>query len=770
MADEPGTAMAGKDEKAPYELIREGARKTLLIDTIGSMHYPSIEDNSYWMAKIIDFLLEVGSVDSIVLSSDRNYVYPYEQAKLLNQIKDLIIYLVQEKKILGYEELKGISGDITRIYADRSAVLRRIILDLLKKDPLGAYVELIREIRKQKILLKKQVNEEMVGYYQRYIDLLDEVKDKMEETELISLIKDKIAGYRIGDRDLYREIFEPLIKPNFMFTRLMAEPPSKAIQIDSYIVGGNIDISLYKIPNKICLQYHVLPPEFKLKDEEYELLNEGRAILAKHRPKAPEFLDPRRMRELFFNISKDLLTEIAKSKKIELAYSDLMKLSNILVRLTVGFGLAEVILFDEKVEDIYINAPIGTTPIIVKHSIYGECHTNIVPSIREGDAWASRFRIISGRPLDEANPVLDTELITEDFRARASIVQQPLSPYGLSFALRRHRAKPWTLPLFIDANYLTPLAAGLIWFLIDGARTILVAGTRGSGKSSLLGALLVQIMRKYRIITVEDTLELPTEYLRGLKYDILPMKVRSAIVGEQSEMSAEDGIRTTLRLGDSCLIVGEVRSTEAKALYEAMRVGALANVVAGTIHGDSPYGVFDRVVNDLGVPPTSFKATDIIILCNKLRTPDGLHEFRRVTGITEIRKHWQKDPLVEKGFQTLMSYDAKSDKLLPEKDMIEGESEVLKAIASRSKEWVGRWDDVWANILLRSNINKTIVDYSKKLKNRAILEADFVVLSNDIFHEICEKISKEVGTPEPKRVFNNWERWLKIELKKRGLL
>jgi type IV secretory pathway ATPase VirB11/archaellum biosynthesis ATPase len=34
--------------------------------------------------------------------------------------------------------------------------------------------------------------------------------------------------------------------------------------------------------------------------------------------------------------------------------------------------------------------------------------------------------------------------------------------------------------------------------------------------------------------------------------------------------------------------LGEVRSVEAKALYEAMRVGALANVVAGTIHGASP--------------------------------------------------------------------------------------------------------------------------------------------------------------------------------------
>ena len=76
---------------------------------------------------------------------------------------------------------------------------------------------------------------------------------------------------------------------------------------------------------------------------------------------------------------------------------------------------------------------------------------------------------------------------------------------------------------------------------------------------------------------------------------------RACQKARHSTWEAGGGEKASLRLGDSCLIVGEVRSVEAKALYEAMRVGALANVVAGTIHGASPYGVFDRVVNDLNV-------------------------------------------------------------------------------------------------------------------------------------------------------------------------
>jgi len=83
----------------------------------------------------------------------------------------------------------------------------------------------------------------------------------------------------------------------------------------------------------------------------------------------------------------------------------------------------------------------------------------------------------------------------------------------------------------------------------------------------------------------------------------------------------------------------------------------------GTIHGDSPYGVFDRVVNDLGVPRTSFKATDIVLIANKLKTPDQLNEIRRITDITEVRKNWQDDPSTEMGFMDLMKYDSKNDTL-----------------------------------------------------------------------------------------------------------
>ncbi|MBT6182476.1 type II/IV secretion system ATPase subunit, partial [archaeon] len=371
--------------------------------------------------------------------------------------------------------------------------------------------------------------------------------------------------------------------------------------------------------------------------------------------------------------------------------------------------------------------------------------------------------------LDEANPILDTNLDLAEISARVAIIQQPLSAGGLAYTLRRHRTKPWTLPLFVKNKMIDSLGAGLLSFMIDGARTLLVAGTRSSGKTSLLSSLLLEIMPTHRIITIEDTLELPVSAMRKLEYDILSMKVRSALAGESTEVAAEEGIRASLRLGDSSLIVGEIRSSEAKALYEAMRVGALANVVAGTIHGGSPYAVFDRVVNDLQVPLTSFKATDLIVVANPIKSPDGLTSWRRVLQITEVRKHFEKDPLTEGGFVDLMKYDVRDDVLKPTKDLMNGDSEIMKEIASNVKGWAGDWDAVWDNVVLRQKIKERVVDYAEKVGKPELLEADFTVKSNNAFHQISSEVGKEIGLPTSERVFPEWDAWLTKEAKRVGV-
>ena len=757
------------EKKGPfsYDIIREGEEVILRMDLDNYPKVPSLEDDPILMAKTCDKIIEAGEVTKIVYYQKRNYEYEYDQVALIKEIANLYRHLSKRKDIIGYQALAN-NNRCLRYANQWYAEVNNIISNLLRSDPVSAYVELRRLAREHRISIQGSSDENYVACAQVYINMIDRITGMLDKTKIISLLKNNLAGYKPGDREIYRQVFSPNIKPDFMFTKLMASFPSEGEELDSYSVGDS-EITIFQTPDTIQYLYHMNPPEFRLSEEDYEILDTARKVMAEHKPKKSEFVDPERMRQVFYNVGHDLIEELSESKQINLKEKDVNRLTEILVRYTVGFGLVEVLLQDEKVQDITINSPMGEVPIFIVHQDFGDCRTNIIPSKTEAESWASKLRMLSGRPLDEANPVLDTEITLPTSRARVAVISPPLNPSGLAYAFRRHRDKPWTLPLFMSNRMISPLAAGIISFIVDGSRTMLVAGTRSAGKTSFLGALMTEIMRRYRIITIEDTLELPVGSLRGLGYNVQPMKVGAAMSKGSAEVPADEGIRTTLRLGDSCLIVGEVRSKEAQALYEAMRVGAMANVVAGTIHGDSPYGVFDRVVNDLQVPRTSFKATDVIIVANPVKSADGLHKWRRVTQITEVRKKWDQDPLLEGGFVDLMKYDTKNDQLEPSDDLINGESEVLKAIAGNVKEWAGNWDAVWDNIMLRAKVKETLVKFSQDKNMPGLLEAGFVINSNDEFHRISDKIKDEVGSLDPKKIFFEWNEWLKRSVKKMNM-
>ncbi len=743
-----------------YKIVKEGVQDVMRLNYESTPYSPSIEGSPTVMMDTIDKLAANPSVSRITFSQRRNYSYSSEQTLMLMEISNVFSYFTRRRKALSPTSM-GTAFEHPGILAERHGIIRYIMFELLRSDPIGAFVELKRIIRMEHIKQKRAVTQEEQQSRQVFLKLLEEIYNMLAKTKLMTIAKPYLAGYFLGDRNAYRQIFRATITPDFMFTKVMARPPLDGEEMEVYTIDKNTEITIFNTPRDIKYLYHMTPPEFKLNEDKYALVDLAKNVLMEHQPKDEQFLEPEKLRMTFSNIGKDLLRELADNQNIDLSIKEVKELSEILLRHTIGFGFMEIILKDQKVQDITVNSPNGEVPLFVLHGDYDNCTTNIIPARSDVESWGSKFRLLSGRPLDEANPILDTELHLPYAKARVSIITKPLNPYGLAFSFRRHRDTPWTLALMTKVRMINPLAAGLMSFLIAGSRSLIIAGTRSSGKTSFLGSCLVEIMRKYRIITIEDVLELPTTALRKLGYDIQPIKVRSALTEGGTEMGAAEGIRTSLRMGDSSLIVGEVRSKEAIALYEAMRIGASANVVAGTLHADSPYGVFDRVVHDLGVPATSFKATDIIAVANPLRSPDGLHKWRRITSITEVRKLWDKDPLTEGGFVDLMKYSSKTDELEPTPELINGDSDVLKMIGANVKEWAGNWDGIWNNITLRADLKKKLIEYSERAKRPDMLEAGFVIWSNDQFARISREVKEEVGFLDSKRIAFEWEEWLK---------
>jgi len=711
---------------------------------------PSIEDSGATLAIVLDILSKEPNVNRIILSEFKENEYDPQQVRLLYSLVNLYNDLLFKEKLLELSEFAKCKN-LTRFLHD----FRILLMEGLRKDPIASYFKLLMM---ERILSRKKDECSL-----KFLERVKKAKTLMENSLFFQHAKKYFKYFKLGSREVYRKIFNSISRPRFISTLFNFSIPPNAALVDKYEVS-NSQIQIFKIPGKIRYLYYVYPAEFNLLDIEIAIIEEARNRLSGMEVEI-DYKDFERARANFIQTAKNLIREIAANYGYRLSYERLEELANILTRYTIGFGVLEILLADERLQDVYVNSPVGEVPIFVNHSDFEECETNMIPSLEDAESWATRFRLYSGRPLDEANPVLDTEIIVPGGRARVAAITKSLSPEGLAFAFRRHREKPWTFPLFIKYKMFNPLFAGVMSFIVDGGRSILVAGGRGSGKTSVLTSLILEIMRRYRILVQEDTLEIPVPQIRKLGYNIERLKSRSVITRVESELPAEEVLRTALRLGDSALIIGEVRSSEALALFEAMRIGALANVVAGTIHGESAYGVFDRVVHDLGVPKTSFKAIDLIMICNKLRTPDGLHTFRRVVELVEVRKNWVEDPEEEGGFVKLFEYSAKEDSLKPTDTLIYGESFILNEIAKRVKEWRGNWDRVWDNILLRAKIKETLVEFAEKLGRSEILEGPWVVASNEMFHSISESVREEVGYVDSKLVFERWLNWFKNQLK-----
>ena len=289
--------------------------------------------------------------------------------------------------------------------------------------------------------------------------------------------------------------------------------------------------------------------------------------------------------------------------------------------------------------DIYVDAPCESNRVHItlnqmgRYNSHLRCRTNLMVDGAEVRNLINVLKRESGLPFGEANPVLETDMAGG--AARATIVGYPLSPNGDSVAIRKHSDVPWTLTKLISNGTMDKFSAGLLSFLVDNRSTFLVCGARGSGKSSLLAALMFEFPVSQRILTIEDTMELPGERMRSMGYKVQSMLIGDRLGGAANERAGE-ALRVSLRLGESAIVLGEVRGAEAKTLYESMRVGRAGSSILGTIHGEDAKSVYDRVVHDMDITPEAFMATDFLVTMGTFRERGGTRQARRLSEFVSV--------------------------------------------------------------------------------------------------------------------------------------
>ncbi len=198
---------------------------------------------------------------------------------------------------------------------------------------------------------------------------------------------------------------------------------------------------------------------------------------------------------------------------------------------------------------------------------------------------AQRLAGSVGRRLDDATPYADLRLPDG---TRFHAVLAPLSRPGTVVSLRVPNARAFTLDELVDSGTVGPEGAALLQRIVASRIAFLVSGGTGTGKTTLLSALLSLADPAHRIVIVEDASELRPDHPHVVGLESRPANVEGA-----GEVPMRVLVRQALRMRPDRLVVGEVRGGEVTDLLAAMNTGHEGG--CGTVHANSAADVPARI-------------------------------------------------------------------------------------------------------------------------------------------------------------------------------
>lgn len=194
---------------------------------------------------------------------------------------------------------------------------------------------------------------------------------------------------------------------------------------------------------------------------------------------------------------------------------------------------------------------------------------------------ATRLALTCGRRLDDAQPFADGRITRDDGSVlRIHAVLAPLAESGTCISVRVLRQARLSLDDLINSGTVPEDIAPALRNIINQRRSFLVVGGTGTGKTTLLSAMLTEVPAHQRIICIEDTAELHPGHPSTIN-----LVSRQANVEGAGAVSMADLLKQSLRMRPDRIVVGEIRGAEVVDLLAAMNTGHDGG--AGTIHANS---------------------------------------------------------------------------------------------------------------------------------------------------------------------------------------
>lgn len=246
-----------------------------------------------------------------------------------------------------------------------------------------------------------------------------------------------------------------------------------------------------------------------------------------------------------------------------------------------GLGPLQHMLPTAGLTDVWINGA---------HEIWWEAGEGPVrvqspfTSDDEVRALATRLIAAAGRRLDEAHPCVDVQT-PEGMRVHA--VLPPISTGGTLISVRFRQREVITVDDLVASATISDEVMQLLLQATAGGANLLVTGSTGAGKTTVLNAVLSACPSHERIVLIEDAAE-----LRPAHPHVVGMQARHANVEGAGAVDLAELVRQSLRMRPDRIVVGECRGAEIRELLTALNTGHMG---AGTVHANSAEAVPARL-------------------------------------------------------------------------------------------------------------------------------------------------------------------------------
>lgn len=254
-----------------------------------------------------------------------------------------------------------------------------------------------------------------------------------------------------------------------------------------------------------------------------------------------------------------------------------------------GLGPLADVLMDPAVTDVLVN-PDGTVWVDRGRGVE---RSGLRLAVAEVSALAVRLASACGARLDDAKPYTDGVIdeLPPGIAAAALRMHAVLSPPargGASISLRALRADGMGLVALARGGMMNSQVEELLRRLVHERKNLLITGGTGTGKTTLLAALLGEVPECERTLLVEDTPELLPNHP-----NVVALTTKAGNADGAGAIGMQVLLRQALRMRPDRIVVGEIRGAEIADLLVALNTGHAGS--AGTMHANSVAAVPGRL-------------------------------------------------------------------------------------------------------------------------------------------------------------------------------